>query len=128
MFLKNGPAMSSGHYGWLELKWPTLPRQREKLLGKWFLEHWQKEKKKRMAGIAHMNSEPPVQCQHVMPSSANQQRNVRKLALFNLVLAIVLVSINYASFSSIVGYRLAHEVFGSFLLAQKLSLFWSVVL
>jgi hypothetical protein len=27
-----------------------------------------------------------------------------------------------------VGYRLAHEVFGSFLLAQKLSLFWSVVL
>jgi hypothetical protein len=51
-----------------------------------------------MAVAAHMNSEPPV----CLPP-LNQQRNVRKLALFSFVLSIILVPINDAFFSTIVG-------------------------
>ena len=86
--------MSSGHYAWLELKWPKLIKKKEK-----------KEWRSLLIWTVNRQSSVNMLC---LPRR-NEQRNVWKLALFSLVLAIVLVSINYASFSSIVGYKLAHE-------------------
>jgi hypothetical protein len=70
-----------------------------------------KERKKRMAVTAHMNNGQPVQCQHVMPSSAKPAAQCQKvLALFTEFVCFKVIFFKNSFFSKFLRSKLCFYI------------------